>query len=214
MAWPRPRRWAPPEPHRNRRHATLGRMKLFLSLLLALLLGPAWAGEERYQSDADHSFASFEFRHLGYSTQRSRFDKVEASIRLDREARSGEVTVHIDPRSVSTGSAAFNQTLQGPSFFDVAQFPDIRFTARTLAFDRLDALSRIDGELTLKGITRPVTLTVTHFHCMMHPLLRRQACGANATTTLSRSAFGLGRFTPLVGDEVVVTVAIEALLAP
>lgn len=189
-------------------------MKTLLPLLLALLLSPAWAGEERYRSDPDHSFASFEFNHLGYSRQRGRFDKVEAEIRLDRENRSGQVTVRVDPRSVSTGSAAFNQVLQGASFFDVDQFPEIRFSASALAFDKFDGIARVDGELTLKGVTRPVTLTVTHFHCMMHPLLRRQACGANASTTLSRSAFGLGKFTPLVGDEVTVSVVIEALLAP
>jgi PAS domain-containing protein len=67
------------------------------------------------------------------------------------------------------------------------------------------------GELTIKGITRQVTLRVSHFHCMVHPLLRRQACGANADATIRRSDFGLGKFAPLVGDTVTITIAIEAL---
>lgn len=184
---------------------------LFLTLLLGLGL-PVLAAE-RYTSDADHSFASFEFNHLGYSVQRSRFDKLSATLELDRENRTGQVEATIDVASVSTGSAAFNQTLLGASFFDAAKFPTIRFTSTALTFDRFDGIARVAGDLTIKGTTLPVTLTLSNYRCMVHPLLRKQACGANASTTISRSAFGLGKFAPLVGDAVTISIAIEALKA-
>ena len=183
---------------------------VFLLPLLALLCAAAQAADT-YTADADHTFASFAFDHLGYSQQRGRFDTVRATVQLDMEQRSGSVEVVIAVASVSTGSTAFNQTLLGSGFFDAAQFPEIRFTGNQLVFDRLDRIERIDGNLTIKGTTRPVTLQVGHFHCMVHPLLRKQACGAHATATIRRSDFGLGKFAPLVGDTVSITVAIEAL---
>jgi polyisoprenoid-binding protein YceI len=184
---------------------------LFLTLALATAL-PALAAD-RYISDADHTFAFFEFNHLGYSVQRSRFDKVSATLVLDRENRTGTVQASIDVASVSTGSAAFNQTLLGASFFDAAKFPTIRFTSTALMFDRFDGIASVAGDLTIKGTTLPVTLTLGNYRCMVHPLLRKEACGANASTTISRSAFGLGKFTPLVSDAVTISIAIEALKA-
>ncbi|MES2423106.1 MAG: YceI family protein [Pseudomonadota bacterium] len=184
---------------------------LFLILVLGLAL-PTLAAE-RFTSDADHTFAFFEFNHLGYSVQRSRFDKLSATLELDRENRSGKIEATIAVASVSTGSAAFNQTLLGEGFFDAAKFPTISFTSTALAFDRFDGIASVTGDLTIKGTTLPVTLTLSNYRCMIHPLLRKEACGANASTTIRRSAFGLGKFAPLVGDTVTITIAIEALKA-
>lgn len=184
--------------------------------LAALLLATPATGvlaADRFTSDADHTFASFSFNHLGYSQQRGRFDTVAATVTLDREQRTGQVEVTIDTTSISTGSKAFDKVLQGEPFFDVAKFPQARFTGTALAFDKFDRIASVGGELTLKGKTLPVTLQVTHYHCMMHPMLKREACGANATATISRSAYGLGKFTPLVGDAVTISVVIEALKA-
>lgn len=180
-------------------------------LLISAMWCPLARAADTYTADADHTFASFAFDHLGYSQQRGRFDTVRATVQLDTENRTGSVQVVIDVASISTGSAAFNQTLLGSAFFDAAQFPDMRFSGTELAFDKFDRIERIAGELTIKGITRQVTLRVSHFHCMVHPLLRRQACGANADATIRRSDFGLGKFAPLVGDTVTITIAIEAL---
>ena len=177
----------------------------------AALLGGAAFAADKYTSDAHHTFASFEFNHLGYSTQRNRFDTVRATVVIDRDNRTGLVEATVDVASVSTGSASFNQTLQGPSFFDVATHPTITFRGTELGFDKFDHVSSVAGELTIKGVTQPVTLQVTQFKCMVHPLLRKPACGANATAKISRSAFGLGKFAPLVGDEVTLHIAIEAL---
>jgi polyisoprenoid-binding protein YceI len=72
----------------------------------------------------------------------------------------------------------------------------------------------LSGDLTIKGVTKPVTLTITHFKCMPHPMLKVPACGANATATVKRSDFNMGKNVPYVGDEMSLSLAIEATRAP
>ena len=111
--------------------------------------------------------------------------------------------------SVNTGSALFNEHIQGVDFLDTAHYPTMTFQSNTLKFDG-DNLASVEGTLTLKGISKPVTLTVTSFQCMPHPMLKKDACGANATTVVKRSDFNMGKYAPNVGDEVTVTIPVEA----
>lgn len=184
--------------------------KLFAALVCSLSLASALAVDV-YERDPDHTFAWFEFNHLGYSMQRDRFDKVDATITLDLENQVGSVEVSIDVQSISTGSLLFDQVLLSDMFFDADKFPVITFKSDRLSFGKFDDVTAVEGNLTIKGITRPVTLTVTHFKCMMHPMLRKPACGLNATGKVRRSEFNLGRFVPLIGDEITLYVAMEAL---
>lgn len=185
--------------------------KLVVALLGSLFLASAFAVVDVYERDPDHTFAWFEFNHLGYSTQRDRFDKVDATITLDLDNQVGSVEVSIDVQSISTGSLLFDQVLRSDMFFDAERFPVITFKSSRLSFGKLDDVTAVEGNLTVKGITRPVTLTVTHFKCMMHPMLRKPACGLNATGKVKRSEFNLGRFVPLIRDEITLHVSMEAL---
>lgn len=185
--------------------------KLLVTLLCSLMLAPAIAVVDVYEHDPDHTFAFFEFNHLGFSTQRDRFDKVSATVSLDLENQMGSVEVSIDVQSVSTGSLLFDQVLLSDMFFDVERFPVITFKSTQFIFGTLNNVTAVQGNLTVKGITRPVTLTVTHFKCMMHPMLRKPACGLNATGKVRRSDFNLGRFVPLIRDEITLHVVMEAL---
>ncbi|UUZ71100.1 YceI family protein [Polaromonas sp. P1(28)-8] len=185
--------------------------KLVVALLGNLFLASAFAVVDVYERDPDHTFAWFEFNHLGYSTQRDRFDKVDATITLDLDNQVGSVEMSIDVQSVSTGSLLFDQVLRSDMFFDAERFPVITFKSSRLSFGKLDDVTAVEGNLTVKGITRPVTLTVTHFKCMMHPMLRKPACGLNATGKVKRSEFNLGRFVPLIRDEITLHVVMEAL---
>lgn len=185
--------------------------QLVVGLLGSLFLASAFAVVDVYDRDPDHTFAWFEFNHLGYSTQRDRFDKVDATITLDLDNQVGSVEVSIDVQSVSTGSLLFDQVLRSDMFFDAERFPVITFKSSRLSFGKLDDVTAVEGNLTVKGITRPVTLTVTHFKCMMHPMLRKPACGLNATGKVRRSDFNLGRFVPLIRDEITLHVSMEAL---
>lgn len=184
---------------------------LLVALLGSLFLVSAFAVVDVYERDPDHTFAWFEFNHLGYSTQRDRFDKVDATITLDLDNQVGSVEVSIDVQSISTGSLLFDQVLRSDMFFDAERFPVITFKSSRLSFGKLDDIIAVEGHLTVKGITRPVTLTVTHFKCMMHPMLRKPACGLNATGKVRRSEFNLGRFVPLIRDEITLHVVMEAI---
>lgn len=186
-------------------------MKKLLVLLLAagVSLG-ALAAPVTYVIDPTHTAPRFEYNHFGYSTQQSRFDKTSGKITLDRAAQSGSIDVTIDTTSVNTGVAVFNGHLQGEDFFDTKKFPTITFKSSKLNFSG-DKLVSAEGNLTIKGVTKPVKLDVTSFHCMEHPMAKKEACGANASTTIKRTEFNNGKYAPYVSDEVKLTIAVEAI---
>ncbi len=186
-------------------------MKKLVALAVAASLSTiAFAAPETYVIDDKHTLPRFEYNHLGYSTQLSRFDKVSGKIILDRVAKTGSVDVTIDTKSVNTGSTLFNEHIQGEDFFDTAKYPVITYKSSKLKFDG-DKLVAVEGELTVKGVTKPVTLTVTSFQCMPHPMLKKDACGANATVKIKRSEFNMGKHAPYVSDEVTLTIPVESV---
>ncbi|HUX64016.1 YceI family protein [Sulfuricella sp.] len=184
--------------------------KLAMLAVAASLSSAAFAATETYVIDGTHTFPRFEYNHLGYSTQVSRFDKTSGKITLDRAAKTGSVDVVIDAKSVDTGYALFNEHIQGEDYFYTAKYPTITFKSSSMKFDG-DKLVAVDGDLTVKGVTKPVTLTVTSFHCMPHPMLKKDACGANATTKIKRSEFNAEKSAPYVSDEVTLTIPVEAV---
>lgn len=181
-----------------------------VSALAAAFAAPAVAAPETYVIDGSHTFPRFEYNHFGYSTQQSRFNGTTGKITLDRAARTGSVEVVIDATSVDTGHALFNGHIQGEDFFHTEKYPTISFRSTGVNFNG-DKPASVAGNLTIKGITKPVTLEVTSFHCMPHPIVKKDACGANATTTVKRSDFGAGKHAPYVSDEVKLTIAVEAI---
>ena len=186
-------------------------MKHLIALtLVASLSSVAYAAPETYVIDTNHTKPRFEYSHFGYSTQLSRFDTTSGTITIDREAKTGSVDVVIDAKSVNTGSALFNGHIQEADFFDTTKYPTITFKSNKMKFDG-DKLVAVDGKLTIKGITKPVTLTVTSFLCMPHPIALKDACGANATVQVKRSEFNMAKYTPYVSDEVTLTLPVEAL---
>ena len=184
--------------------------KIALFAAAATLSSAAFAATETYVIDYTHTFPRFEYSHLGYSIQVSRFDKTSGKITLDRAAKTGSVDVTIDAKSVNTGYALFNEHIQAEDYFYTEKYPTITFKSSHLKFDG-DKLVAVNGDLTVKGVTKPVTLTVTSFHCMPHPMLKKDACGANATTKIKRSEFNAGKNAPYVGDEVTLTIPVEAV---
>lgn len=129
---------------------------------------------------------------------------------LDKAAKTATVDMEIDARSVDTGSTIFDEHIQGEDFLDTARYPTATFQSTRVIFAD-DKPVAIEGKLTLKGVTRPVTLTVTSFQAMPHPMLKKDAIGANAWTVVKRSDFNAGKYAPNVGDEVRIDIAIEAI---
>jgi polyisoprenoid-binding protein YceI len=184
--------------------------KLSLALAIASLAGAASAAPETFAIDPTHTAPRFEYTHLGYSNQQHRFDKTSGKIVIDRAAKTASVDVTIDARSVNTGYAVFNEHIQGEDFFSTAAYPTITFKSTGVRFEG-DKPVAVDGNLTMKGVTKPVTLTVTHFHTMPHPMLKKDAIGANATARIKRSDFNMGKNAPYVSDDVTLTFAVEAV---
>lgn len=186
-------------------------MKKAIALTLASLLSSAaYAAPETYMIEPLHTMPRFEYSHFGYSVQLSRFDTTSGKITIDRAAKKGTVDVVIDAKSVNTGSTVFNGHIQAADFLDTEMFPTITYKSSKLKFEG-DKLVAVDGDLTIKGITKPVTLTVNSFLCMPHPMVKKDACGATATTKVKRSDFNMGKYAPYVGDEVTLTIPVESI---
>jgi polyisoprenoid-binding protein YceI len=185
-----------------------------IALLLALLVsaGAAYAADT-YVIDPTHTFANFEIDHLGFSTTRGRFDKTSGTVTLDLAKKSGTADVTIDVASVSTGVPKLDEHLLKDDFFDVAKYPTIRFTSKDFRFEG-DKLVAVTGDLTMHGVTRPATLTVTRFACKEHPLRKIPACGADAHTTIKRSEWGISTYSPNVGEAVTLRIQVEAHKQP
>lgn len=180
------------------------------ALLAACLSQASWAAPATYEIDPTHTYPRFSYSHFGLSTQLSRFNQTTGTVVWDPAARTASVEIVIDMTSVDTGYATFDEHIQAEDFLDTARHPTATFKSTKVTFDG-DRPARIEGELTIKGITRPVTLEVTHFTTMVHPMLNKDAIGAMARTQVRRSEFGAGKYAPNVGDEVTIEIALEAV---
>lgn len=187
-------------------------MSPFRSVLAAVALTVAsasvLAAPTTFIPNADHTFVRFSYDHMGFSTQESRFNKTTGTVTFDPAAKTGSVDLVIDTKSVDTGSELFNVNIQKAEFLDTSQFPTATFKSTSVKFDGDKPVS-IAGELTLKGITKPVTLNVTLFKHGLN-MMKKDGIGANATATVKRSDFQMTKYVPLIADDVTVTIAIEA----
>jgi polyisoprenoid-binding protein YceI len=163
---------------------------LALAAIATLAVGTAHAQSGSYAIDPSHTFVTFEIGHMGTSTNRGRFDKKEGAVQLDTAAKTGKVDLTIDATSLSTGTAAFNKHLQSADFFNVEQFPTIKFSADKFVFTG-DKVSEVVGSLTLLGKTNPVTLKASNFNCYQNPMIKREVCGGDFDTTIQRSQWGM-----------------------
>lgn len=181
-------------------------MRRFAILLFCASL-PAWSAES-FVLDPGHTFPSFEIRHQGISTMRGKFNRSQGRVLLDPQGTSGLIEVSVDAASVDTGHDGLNQKLLGSSFFNTARFPEIRFSANTVEFADGKPV-KAHGNLTMLGVTRPVTLEIRDYACTQQFLTRRPMCGADVHTAIKRSDFGMNYGIPLIGDEVKLAIEVE-----
>jgi len=169
----------------------------FIAAAAAALVGAsvslsAVAAPVTYTLDPTHTYPSFEADHFGgLSVWRGKFTKVTGTVVLDREAKTGSVDVKIDPASIDTGNALLDTHVKSDEFFDVAKYPDASYKSTKIVFNG-DAPAEVVGDLTLHGVTKPVTLKIRTFKCIMHPMYKREVCGADAEATFDRADFGIG----------------------
>lgn len=186
-------------------------MKAILYALLPSLLSFNVLASDSYTIDSRHTFPSFEIGHLGFSTQRGRFNHTTGKLILDTKSQTGgSLNASIDSDSISTGLSELEAHLRGEDFLNSARFAQITFNSNQLKFSN-EQLVAIDGNLNLHGITKPVHLTVDYFHCGINVISLKNVCGANMTTTLKRSDFGIDKYVPMISDEVKIMIQFEAI---
>lgn len=185
--------------------------RLAMSAVLAAFAVAAQAAPETYVIDASQTASQFSFRTLGLSSQTHRFEKISGKVVFDPAARTGSADVTIDATSVNTGHALFDKTIQAADFFDTARHPVITFKSTRMTLD--GEQPSMTGDLTIKGVTRPVTLAISHFQCTPDPTFLVDACGARASVTIKRSDFNMGAHRFLVSNDVTLNLAIKAVKA-
>src|SRR5688572_3377435 len=161
-------------------------------VLLAAAGGAALAAPVTYEIDSRHTYPSFEADHFGgVSVWRGKFTSTSGKIVLDRTAGTGTVDVTIETASVTTGAADLDKHLKSNEFFDVEKFSTATYKGKITKF-KDGAPVEVQGDLTLHGVTKPVTLTVRSFKCMAHPMKPgNELCGADAHATINREDFGI-----------------------
>lgn len=184
--------------------------KIIFAFVVAAFSHTVCAAPESYSIDPTHSAARYGYDHLSWTYQQHRFDQMTGKIAFDRAAKSAAVEVVIDAKSINTGYSVFNGHMQAEDMLDTAKFPVITYKSTGVKFDG-DKVISIDGDLTIKGITKPVTLTVTSFASGPHPAQKkRESIGANAVAKIKRSDFGLVKQIPVIADEIALSFTIQA----
>jgi polyisoprenoid-binding protein YceI len=185
--------------------------QLLMTIVLAFVAWPALGAPEKYKIDPDHTYPSLEFSHMGISVWRGKFDKSQGNIVVDRAAKTGTVDVTIDAASIDFGLDAMNVKARSDDFFNVAKYPFATYKG-TIRFAG-DKPARVDGQVTIMGVTRPAPLAIKLFNCVPHPLLKKELCGADAEGELNWSEYGMKMSKYGQGDagKVRLRIQVEAL---
>jgi polyisoprenoid-binding protein YceI len=170
---------------------------------------PAAAAMETYTIDSRHTFPSFEVMHFGVSLQRGRFNKTSGKITVDTDAKKGSVDVTIDAASVDTGLDKLEDHVRAEDFLHATQFPTITFKGDRMVFEG-DKLKSVTGDLTMRGVARPVTLEAQHFNCRVHPMNKKHMCGGEFVASIKRSDWGIKYAIPNLADEMLLRINVEA----
>ncbi|MFA5684686.1 MAG: YceI family protein [Lysobacteraceae bacterium] len=182
---------------------------LFLLAAFGLSAGPALAADT-YTIDPGHSQVRFVYNHMGFSNILGLIGELTGEIVYDADnVGESRISASIPLGAIRTGYQKLDEHLSAEDFFDIARFPAATFTS-TAVESAGEGKLKVTGDFTLHGVTRPVTLDVTLNGQGAHPMTKAPAIGFDARTTIKRSDYGIDKYVPAVGDEVQITVTIEA----
>ena len=186
------------------------RLLLAAALAASSFAAAAPASAASYDIDPTHTQVQFTYSHFGFLNITGRFDQVSGTFDFDpANPTASSIEVEIPVSSISTGVEALDEHLQRDDFFDVAQFPTASFRSTSVEAAGEGQL-KVAGDLTIHGVTAPMVLDVTINGVGNHPMKGIPAAGFDATATISRTAFGVGKYAPAVGDEVTLRITLEA----
>jgi polyisoprenoid-binding protein YceI len=180
----------------------------------SLVTGLALAEPATYNVDPAHTYPAFEADHMGgMSIWRGKFNSSSGKIVYDKAAKSGTVEITVDTKSINFGLDKMNEHAMSAEMFDVAKFPTAVFKGKLAKF-KGEAPTEVQGELTLHGVTKPVTLKVLSFMCKPNPMTKKETCGADALATINREDFGVS-YGKAFGFKMEVTlrITVEAVKA-
>jgi len=178
-------------------------------LLLALFAAPGLAAT--YTFDPGRITPQFEIGQLWFYTQHGWFNRTRGTLEYDPAQHTGRLEVSIDAASLETGNEERDTDLKGPHWFDVSHYPSITFRSLQFVFAQ-DQLVAIEGELTMRGVTQPMTLEIARISCGSQPDSARWCCEADASGALKRSRFGMRASRLLVSDDVRLRIPAKACL--
>lgn len=186
-----------------------------LSLGVCLVLGSTLVQAKAvdYKIDPTHTATVFSWNHFGFSTPSANFTDIQGVIKVDNaKPENSSVNVTIPVSSVNTNVVALDKEFQEEAWFNAAKYPNITFKS-TKVETKDKKHFKITGDLTVKGVTKPVVLDAVLNKQGDHPMAKVPAIGFNATTSFDRSAFGIGNYVPNVGDKITVNITTEATAA-
>ncbi|UNK58271.1 YceI family protein [Pseudoxanthomonas daejeonensis] len=183
---------------------------LSAAALLAFAVAPVFAAPVTYKLDPTHTNVLAQWNHMGFSNPFANFGNVEGTLVYDAaNVGKSSVVVNLPLSGLEGFSAKFNDHLRSADFFDAAKFPNATFKS-TKVESAGEGKLKVTGDLTIKDVTRPVVLDVTLNKVGEHPMSKAKAIGFDATTTISRTEFGVGAYVPNVGDQVTLRITTEA----
>lgn len=186
---------------------------LAVTALLSFAPLSAYAAPETYAFDTNHTSVIWKAEHMGFSYPHGIFSNIEGTLVLDEaDLSKSTIDATIPVSKIATGIPKFDEHLKSKDFFNTEKFPTAKFVS-TKVEKTGDKTAKVTGDLTLLGVTKPVTLDVTLNKQGEHPMMKKKAVGFSATTTIKRSDFGLSYGIPNVADEIPLLIEAEAQIA-
>jgi len=183
------------------------------AVVFAVLPVSVMAAAESFTVDPDHTFPNFTIDHLGFSTMHGRFGQTSGKLTVDQAKHTGSVDVVIDAASVDTGFNKRNDHLRSPDFLNAKEFPEITYKSTKVTINK-DSSAVVEGNLTIAGVTKPVTLNVKRMKCGINPMdpkKQQYRCGFDADAKIKRSDFGVKFGLPAIGDDMAIDLEVEAV---
>ena len=183
--------------------------KTFVAYIATLLLSAPAFSADTFTMDPEYTIPVFEVQHLGFTTQRGRFNRTNGKVMLDMAAKKGLVEFTVLTNTLDMGSQAWTIHVSGAGLFNVEEFPTITFKSDNLSFEGNKVVAA-EGQLTLLGVTKPVKVSVNRFNCGNNPTNKKYMCAGDIATTIKRSDFGMTKYIPTVSDEIKISIPVEA----
>ena len=179
--------------------------------LTTLVSGLAFSAQaaETYVLDASHTAVTWHVSHFGFSTPSGKFMSAKGEVTLDEaNPAASSVKVTIDVTQMNSGVPKLDDHLKTPDFFDVAKYPTATFVSKKVDVTSKDT-AKVEGDLTLRGVTKPVVLDVK-LNKIGENMMKLKTAGFTATTTIKRSEFGMTTYVPNLGDDIKIEIESEA----